>query len=111
LLLFFSTPGCPYCAEVRRGYLAPRVQEGSRDALIREVEITSERRIVGLAGEPLTEADLATRFGVRAVPVVQLVDAALQPLGKPLVGIGSAGFYEAFLGAAIDDAARALRSR
>ena len=25
LLLFFSTPGCPYCREVRRNYLAPRV--------------------------------------------------------------------------------------
>ncbi len=109
LLLFFSTPGCPYCIEVRRNYLAPRLKEGS-DLLIREVEITSRRSFIGLDGKPDTEAAFAARFGVRAVPVVQLVEASLQPTGAPLVGIDSAGFYDAYLTAAIDEARRAMRA-
>ena len=27
LLVLFSTPGCPFCLEVRRNYLGPRVTE------------------------------------------------------------------------------------
>jgi glutaredoxin len=110
LLLFFTTPGCPYCAEVRRSYLAPRLRDGDDAVTIREVEIVSERRIVGPAGEAITEAQLAARYGVRAVPVVLLVDAGLRPLAEPLVGLNAA-FYEAYLTTAIDTAVRALRGR
>lgn len=111
LLLFFSTAGCPFCIEVRRNYLAPRLKESSGRLLIREVEILSRRSFAGLDGARLTEADLAARFGVRMVPVVQLVDAGLAPLGKPLVGIDASGFYEAYLSAAIEEAQRAMRAR
>ena len=38
LLLFFTTPGCPYCREVRRNYLAPRVAD--RIGLIRTMAFT-----------------------------------------------------------------------
>lgn len=110
LLLFFSTPGCPYCVEVRRSYLVPRLKDRA-EVLIREVETVSRRSFVGLDGKPHTEAALASRFGVRAVPVVQLVDASMQPTGAPLVGIDAAGFYDAYLAAAIDEARLAMRAR
>jgi hypothetical protein len=106
ILLFFSTVGCPYCAEVRRSYLAPRVQEGDAAAcaLIREIDIGAQRRIVDLDGAPVTQAQLARRFQVRMTPVVLLTDWHLQPLTAPLVGIDRAGFYESYLSAAIDTA-------
>jgi hypothetical protein len=110
LLLFFSTPGCPYCIEVRRNYLAPRLVEDAGKLLIREVEIDSSRGLTGLDGGRLTEAELAARFKVRMVPVVQLVGADLSRLGRPLVGIDAAGFYESYLSAAIAQAQRALRA-
>jgi glutaredoxin len=111
LLLFFSTPGCPYCTEVRRSYLAPRLREDAGSLLIREVEITSRRELTGLDGRRLREADLAARFGVRTVPVVQLVDASLTPVAKPLVGLDASGFYEAYLSAAVEEAQRAIRAK
>ena len=43
------------------------------------------------------------------VPVVLLVDAAMKPLADPLVGIGAADFYEAFLVEAIETASRRMR--
>jgi thiol-disulfide isomerase/thioredoxin len=110
LLLFFSTPGCPYCIEVRRSYLAPRLKAVD-SVLIREVEITSRRSFVGLDGARTTEADLANRFGVRMVPVVQLVDASLAPIGKPLIGLDASGFYESYLASAIEEAQQAMRAR
>lgn len=111
LLLFFSTPGCPYCIEVRRNYLAPRARDPRAGVLIREVDIVSQRSFIDADGTRITEARFAARFGVRVVPVVLPVDANLAPLGEPLVGLDSAGFYEGYLANAIDAATAKLRAR
>jgi len=110
LLLFFSAAGCPFCAEVRQGYLRPRVAMGPRQAgvLVREVEITSSRRLLDHDGRDTTEAAFAARMGVRMTPAIVLVDPRMRPLGDPLVGIGAAGFYEAYLQGAIDTARQRL---
>lgn len=114
LLVLFSTPGCPYCREVRRNYLVPRVEEQARlpapTLLIREVEITSRARLVDARGRELTQAAFAADFGVRVVPVVVLLDERAQLLGEPLVGIDRSGFYETFLARAIEHAQQKLRS-
>lgn len=112
LLLFFSTPGCPYCAQMRQGYLAPRGRMGAKaGAMVREVDITSARRLIDRDGGDVTEAALAARLNVRTTPAVILVDDKLQALGSPLVGIGAAGFYEAYLQGAIESARQRLAER
>ncbi len=113
LLILFSTPGCPFCREVRRNYLAPRLVEQARNAapefLLHEVDITSERPIIDLTGAKITEAIFAARFNVKVVPVVALFDQSLQTLGEPLVGLDRSGFYEGYLTSAIDAARKRLR--
>ena len=113
LLVLFSTPGCPYCREVRRNYLAPRVAEEASKArpelLLRETDITSERTLTDLSGARITEAAFALLHRVRLVPVVALFDAALRPIGEPLVGLDRSGFYEGYLASAIDASRRHLR--
>lgn len=112
LLILFSTPGCPFCLEVRRNYLVPRVAEQAREAsptlLLYETDITSTQLILDLSGIKTTEAAFAGRFGVRAVPVVALFDQSLRLLVEPLVGLDRSGFYEAYLSAAIEEARRKL---
>lgn len=114
LLVLFSTPGCPFCREVRRAYLAPRVAEQkaqpSPTLLIREVDITSRAALVDAQARRTTQAEFAARFGVRVVPVVVLLDERGQLLGDPLVGIDRSGFYETYLVRAIEAAERRLRS-
>ena len=114
LLVLFSTPGCPFCHEVRRSYLAPRVAEQAKlpspTLLIREVDITSHAPLIDLQGRKTTQAEFASRLNVRMVPVVALFDDRAQLLGDPLVGIDRAGFYEAYLARAIEAAERRLRS-
>ena len=113
LLVLFSTPGCPYCREVRRNYLAPRVAEQSNkstpELLLRETDITSERTLTDLSGARITEAAFGLRHHVRAVPVVALFDSLLRPIGEPLVGLDRSGFYEAYLASAIDASRKHLR--
>jgi thioredoxin-related protein len=109
ILILFTTPGCPYCREVRTHYLAPRLDlTGADRVLIREVDITSRDRLVDFDGRPTTEAEFAARFGVRMVPVVLAFDAAGQPVGEALVGLDRSGFYESYLQNLIDLARRRL---
>lgn len=112
VIVLFSTPGCPYCREVRRNYLAPRLAEQQKrptpEYLLREVEITSRRPIGTLDGLPLTEAQFAERFDVRVVPVVTAFDERWRPLGDRLVGIDRAGFYESYLERLIAEARRRI---
>lgn len=114
LLVLFSTPGCPFCVEVRRSYLAPRVAEQAKlpspTLLIREIDISSRAPLVDLEGRRTTQAEFASRLNVRMVPVVALFDDRAQLLGEPLVGIDRAGFYESYLASAIEAAERRLRS-
>lgn len=113
LLILFSTPGCPFCREVRRNYLVPRVAEqmdkATPDLLLRETDITSGRTLTDLSGDRITEAAFALRHRVRAVPVVALFDSLLRPIGEPLVGLDRSGFYEAYLASAIDASRKYLR--
>jgi thioredoxin-related protein len=113
LLVLFSTPGCPFCAEVRRNYLAPRAREqvalATPELIIREVDITSRASLIDQEGRTSTQAGFAAQFGVRVVPVVVLFDDRLQLLTDPLVGIDRSGFYEAYLQRAVDQAQRRLR--
>jgi thioredoxin-related protein len=114
LLVLFNTPGCPFCHEVRRSYLAPRVAEQAKlpapTLVIREIDISSRAPLIDLEGRRTTQAEFASRLNVRMVPVVALFDDRVQLLGDPLVGIDRAGFYEAYLARAIEAAERRLRS-
>jgi thioredoxin-related protein len=111
VLLFFSVPGCPFCLEVRRSHLVPRLQEADRGPLIREIEISSRRTFIASDGTATTEYDFANRYKVRMVPHVVLVDADLKLLGDPMIGIGVSDFYGAYLNDAIDNATRKLRGK
>jgi thiol-disulfide isomerase/thioredoxin len=101
VIVLFSTPGCPFCREVRQNYLAPRLAEQQQrskpEYLLREVDITGRRLIGAIDGRPLTEAQFADRYGVGLVPVLIAFDAQWRPLGEPLVGLDRSGFYEAYL--------------
>lgn len=113
LLVLFSTPGCPFCREVRRNYLAPRVAEQAREAnpmlLLHETDITSPEVMIDLSGNPVTESAFAARFNIRAVPVVALFDQSFRLLAEPLLGLDRSGFYEAYLSTAIDGARKRLQ--
>ena len=65
LLVLFSTPGCPYCREVRRNYLAPRAAEQAAQPaptlLIREIDITGRAPLIDLQGRRTTQAEFASR--------------------------------------------------
>ena len=111
IVILFSLPGCPYCEIVRHSHLAPMLRDPlqSRRAVIREIDISGDHGVVGFAGEPTTHARIARAHEVRAAPVVDFWDGAGRPIAGPLVGMLLAGFYSAYLEAALATAESKLR--
>jgi hypothetical protein len=84
IVLLFSTPGCPYCREVRRNYLLPRSADLAPTSrlLLREIDITSADPLFDFEGRATTQARFAASLGVQVVPVVMAVDRRGQPIGE-----------------------------
>jgi thioredoxin-like negative regulator of GroEL len=107
IVVLFSTPGCPYCREVRRNYLAPRLAGRAGGAvLIRQIDIISRDPLTAFDGRVTTHAEFATRLGVRMVPVVMAFGVHGQPIGDPLVGLDRSGFYDGYLQSLVAQAQR-----
>ena len=112
ILLFFDRQDCPYCERALARYLVPISQEDPwrGRAIFRQVEIGEPLPLADFDGRPITHAILAARYKATLSPTVAVVDGAGTILGTPVVGLLTADFYAAYLGAAIDEGVRKLRS-
>lgn len=105
-LILFSLPRCSFCEEVRTNYLTPLQGDEAHGArlFIRQVELNGERTLTDFDGTRITERDLAARHGVRFAPTLAFLGSRGQSLAPPLIGSGKAGFYGAYLEAALTSA-------
>lgn len=112
LVLMFSLPDCPYCKVVRNNYLLPMLREAhaAHQPVIRELQITSGKTLMGFDGVRTTQAAVAKHYGVRMAPTLVFVDAAGQPLTDPIVGGDGHGFYSAYLDRAFAEARKTLKA-
>jgi len=112
ILLFFDRQDCPYCERALARYLVPMSQEDPwrGRAIFRQVEVGEPLPLADFDGRPITHAILAARYKATLSPTVAVVDGAGTILGTPVVGLLTADFYAAYLGAAIDEGVRKLRS-
>jgi thioredoxin-related protein len=97
IVVLFSTPGCPYCRQVREGYLRPLAADLAQRVLVREIEVGSARALVDFSGHDATHGELAQARRVRLVPYVVFLGPDGASLADPLIGITSLDFYGALL--------------
>jgi thioredoxin-related protein len=102
-LILFSLPRCPYCSEVRRSHLLPMLHDPAQAsrAIIRQVNLGSDDRIVGFDGKPTTHDAVARSHGVRAAPEVAFWDFRGRQAAEPLKGMLLPDFYSAYLESAL----------
>jgi hypothetical protein len=74
--------------------------------LIREVGLDDDSTLIDLGGTATSGRALAVRYNVKVSPTVVFLGRGGQSLAEPLIGGDIAGFYGAYLEAAL---ARALR--
>ena len=111
LLVLYSQAGCSWCEKLRREYLEPMQRDPAyRDrVLLRQVDIDSTGPLADFSGRSTTHAEFARREGVRFTPTVVVYGPDGRRLAEPIVGVGVADLYGAYLDQAIERALSRLR--
>lgn len=97
-LIIFATKSCPWCALLKRDYLAhlPTQSDGVAIQML-EVMIDREHPLIDFKGLATSHKRFAKDLAVRVSPTVMAFSSAGIRLGEPLIGIGIADFYGAYL--------------
>ena len=97
-LIIFATKSCPWCALLKRDYLAhlPTQSDGVAIQML-EVMIDREHPLIDFKGLATSHKRFAKDLAVRVSPTVMVFSSAGIRLGEPLIGIGIADFYGAYL--------------
>ena len=113
LVIFFSEPGCPYCARARRDHLVPLAGDpASRGRLtLVEVDVRSTAPLIGFSGERTTHAAFAAQSAVKWVPTLMFVGPDGAALAEPLIGLTVPDLYEGQIERRLEQAAAKLRVR
>lgn len=97
-VILFGTRECPWCAKVRRNYLAPLNRPTAQMQVVaREIDIEADARLVDFTGAATSHRAFAQARRIRFVPLVAFFDARGNQLAEPILGMASEDFYGAYL--------------
>lgn len=106
ILVFFTSPSCPYCHEVEGLYLQPMQERGTYRGrlLIRAVEVGGAAPLMDFAGRRTDHGEFARREMVSFTPVIRLYGPDGGELVPQLFGYTTPDFYWGYLEQAIEQA-------
>ena len=118
IIILFSQANCPFCHRVRVEYLRHIVADKNAPAIVREIESHNDYRIAmpnhfslnkvtsskAAGSKDLSSNDLIKHFNIKFYPTVIALNAKLEIVGEPLLGIDTSGFYGAYLDRLIEGA-------
>ncbi|MFN0299409.1 MAG: hypothetical protein ACKVQU_03540 [Burkholderiales bacterium] len=97
LVVLYGTASCPWCAKVRRNYLAPLSRNPAAAMAIVEIDPEVTLPLIDFAGRATNHRSFARAERVRLVPTLVIYGPAGEQLAEPLVGMSSDDFYGAYL--------------
>lgn len=102
IALLFWSPGCRYCAVVKRDFLQPATTDPRfRHVIFRRIDIKSGKALRDFGGRATTEARFAKRSGVTLVPDIRFYDAEGHKAAPEMLGLSTPSFYGSYLDAAL----------
>jgi thioredoxin-related protein len=112
VLIVFTRPHCAYCDRVIDYYLIPmqRHADAAGPVLIRQMDMTSSRKLVDFDGRKTTQRAFAHMLKVDFAPTVMVFTPDGKPGAKPLVGLGPEDYYGGYLDRAIEQARGKMRA-
>jgi len=104
VLIIFTSLDCGYCERVMKDYLIPMQHnpDSAKKVLIRRVEISSDKPLIGFDGKQITSQQYAALMKIKLTPTIIVFTPDGMPAGDPLVGLGPEDYYGGYLDAAID---------
>ncbi len=95
LVVLYGTATCPWCAKVRRNYLAPLARTGA--AVVIEIDLEHAMPLKDFSGRATDHRTFARSQQVRVMPTVAMYGGSGEALAEPLIGMSSEDFYGAYL--------------
>jgi len=113
VMVLFTTPGCPYCEQVKREYLVPMHKDRAylNRVIIREVTVNATTPLIGFDGTATTEGAFAAANKVFLVPTVMVFDTQGTATSEAIVGLLIPDYYFGYLEAAIDGGLSKVRGK
>jgi thioredoxin-related protein len=107
LIVMVSLAGCPFCKMARESYLSPMQKQGFP---IVQVDMRSDRQVIGLQGQPQTHDQLVKQWRVSIAPTLIFFGPKGQEVAERMEGGYLPDFYGAYLEERIALARKALRA-
>ena len=113
VMVLFTTPGCPYCEQVKREYLVPmhKDQAYRNRVIIREVTVNATTPLTGFDGKITTEGAFSAASKVFMVPTVMVFDTQGTATSDAIVGVLIPDYYFGYLEAAIEEGLKKVRGK
>lgn len=111
LVLMFSASDCGYCSRLEVEELLPVIRSGqyASRVRIRKISLDPGQYVTDFDGRRTATEEIASRYEVGVTPTVILLGPDGAELAERLVGIGTTGFYGAYLDRSIRQAEWRLR--
>ncbi len=107
LVVLYGTATCPWCAKVRRNYLAPLAGTGA--AVFIEIDLEVAMPLKDFSGRATDHRTFARSQQVRIMPTVAMYGPKGEALAEPLISMSSEDFYGAYLEERLAIATRHLK--
>ena len=99
LMLEFSSDYCSYCRRLEEEYLKPMLRSTEYDdkVIIRRINLDSYIQLVNFDGRSLSPSQFAAQYNVFVTPTLVFLNDRGEELADPLVGLGTEGFFGAYI--------------
>ncbi len=106
LMLEFSSDYCPYCIRLEEDYLKPMLRSTEYDnkVLIRRIDLGGYTKVVNFDGERISPSKFAAQYNAYLTPTLIFVNHRGEELAEQLVGLGTEGFFSAYIDKHIEQA-------
>ncbi len=99
LMLGFSSDYCHYCIRLEEEYLKPmlRSAEYADKVLIRRIDLGGYTNIINFDGRSMSPSQFASQYKAYVTPTLVFVNHRGEELAEKLVGLGTEGFFAAYI--------------
>ncbi len=100
IMLMFTANWCPFCHTLIDEVLDPMILGGQYDGkymLMRYVDISTSKPIIGIDGKPIKKRVWAESFRADLVPTILFLDGEGKEVAPRIIGIANIEFYPALI--------------
>ncbi|MFT6732172.1 MAG: thioredoxin-related protein [Polaribacter sp.] len=104
IILYVSSPFCPFCRKLEKDILFPMIRSGDykEKVLLRKFVIDAKQPIINFNNQSQSPKALMAQYNVKTTPTLLFLDLKGNQLNEALIGYSNDEFFWYYLDAAIE---------